>query len=192
MDSVFYKYRHKKRFPITYQFLELFAKSVDNNNRDAEVQELLLPVLSALGYKPPYDESFVVEVLEQLSEVQKVKSEMKKGKNGSKRSFGSEFIKWFARLDIEQILFLLSEYDFDKAGHLWASTPVLAVDRMMETKMEYEWQVASKDFEAVIFGMGGKIKGGASDGEKIHDAPKNAGEDSQRKSTLKGLGFYNG
>lgn len=189
MESVFYKHHYKKRFPITYQFLELFANSVDNNSEDAEVHEVLTPVLSALGHKPPYREEFILEVVEQLTYVQKAKSEVKAGKPASGRSFGTEFIQWFSKLDVSQIMFLLSDYDFEKAANIYNTTPVLVVDKMMELKMEHEWQIACKDFEAVIFGMGGKIKGGAGEDDKMHEAPKTEVEEKQRASSLKRLGF---
>jgi len=189
MESVFYKYGFKKRFPVTYLFLELFAKSIENSESDAEVAEVLLPVLSALGKEPPYDESFLITIMEDLTELQKVKSE-KQGsgkKPSNKRSFGSEFLKWYTALDTDQALLLLTGFDYDAAYNLYSKVPALVVDQMIETKLGYEWNSAEKDFEAVVFGMGGSIKGG-SDKDKTFENKTEKGMEAMT-AQLKNLGF---
>ena len=173
MESVFYKYGYKKRFPVTYLFLELFSKSVQNSDPENEdITDVLLPVLSALGEKPPYEEEFLTEILQDMDEYRKSKEGKSEPKSKSgKRQFGTEFINWFSKLDTEQILLLITDFDYEKAYKLYSETPVSLVDKMIETKLSYEWTKAEKDFEAVIFGMGGSVKGGAT-GDKSFDAPK--------------------
>jgi hypothetical protein len=190
MESVFYKYGHKKRFPVSYLLLELFAKSIEKYGDEAEVSEVLPPVLSALGIDPPYTEEFIAEVITDISELQESKSEKKgSGKSSGKRTFGKEFIKWFGSLDIDQTLLLLTNYDFDAAYKIYSTLPASLVDKMIDTKMGYEWTHAEAAFEAVIFGMGGSIKGGSSDPDKTTEEPKTKAEEDARLAQLKRMGF---
>lgn len=190
MESVFYKYGYKKRFPVTYLFLELFSKSVENSDADNEdITDILLPVLTALGKKPPYSEEFLTHILQDMDEYRR----SKEGKDTSpapkgKRQFGTEFIKWFAKLETDQILILITDFDFDKAYKIYSEVPVMFVDKMIETKLSYEWTKAEKDFEAVVFGMGGSIKGKSSDSGGF-SVPKSEEELKQRNAALKQLGF---
>lgn len=191
MESVFYKYGYKKRFPVTYLFLELFTKSLENSESDASIEEVLLPVLSSLGKKPPYDEAFLEQVLNDLHDFRKAKDEAvreSKSSSDSKRTFGKEFLKWFSQKDTEEILFLLTSYDFNLAYKIYSEVPVTAVEKMIKTKLGYEWTVAEKDFEAVVYGMGGSLKGGSSGG-KTFSQPKTEEEEKVMANQLKKLGF---
>lgn len=190
MESVFYKYGYKKRFPVTYLFLELFAKSVENSDPESEITEVLFPVLNALGFKPPYQENFILQILQDMDEYRKKKEGIDSASHakGKKRSFGTEFIKWFSSLEQDQVLLLVTDYDFEAAYKLYSEVPVSVVERMIETKIGYEWTKAEKDFEAVVFGMGGTIKGGSA-GQKSYDAPKTENELHERNVALKKLGF---
>mgnify|MGYP001413970052 CR=1 FL=1 len=189
MESVFYRYGFKKRFPVSYLFLELFAKKLENSEPDTEVRDILEPVLSALGHDGPHTEEFLMQVLEDLKEIQDVKSgDAPVKQKGGKRTFGQEFIKWFASLDQAQALIVLTDYDFDKAYKLYSTVPALLVDKMIQTRIGYEWTQAEANFEAVIFGMGGSIKGGGK-ADKSHEAPKTKEAETARNADLKKLGF---
>lgn len=187
MESVFYRYGFKKRFPVTYLFLELFAKSLENSESDADISEVLLPVLSALGYQPPFKEELLIGILKDLEELQKTKEEKSGGsaKKSGKRSFGSEFLKWYTSLDTDQSLLLVTNFNYDAAYDLYSKVPAFLVDKIIETKLGYEWNKAEKDFEAVVFGMGGSIKGG---GDKTFDNKTEEGKKAM-EAQLKNLGF---
>jgi len=190
MESVFYRYGFKKRFPVTYLFLELFTKSYENSESE-DVTEILLPVLDALGHKPPYDEQFLVDILKDMDELQKVKAEQAKGgkrNSSNKRSFGSEFLKWYTQLDTEQTLLLLTGFDFGAAYRLYSEVPALIVDSMIQTKLGYEWNTAEKDFEAVVFGMGGSIKGGTKNADQVFENKTEDGA-AEMQAQLKKMGF---
>lgn len=191
MESVFYKYGYKKRFPVTYLFLELFAKSVENSDPESDVTEVLIPVLTAMGHKPPFEEDMLIQILQDMDDYRKKKEETpdKKPASGGKRQFGSEFIKWFGKLDADQTLLMLADWDFEKAYKLYAETPVQIVEKMISTKVEYEWTLAEKDFESVVFGMGGSFKGGGSPDDKTFEIPKSEKDNRARESELKRLGF---
>lgn len=195
MESVFYKYKYKKRFPVTYLFLELFTKSLENSDADADVITVLLPVLAALDIKPPIPEEVIHGILEDLDEHRKKTAE-RSGKGaagkGGKRTFGKEFIKWFSGLDVEQTLLLVTNFDYEAAYKIYSEVPISFVDKMIRTKLSYDWTIAEKDFEAVVFGMGGSIKGGTSGGGgegQTFEAPKNKEEEVSRNAALKKLGF---
>jgi len=189
MESVFYKYGHKKRFPVSYLFLELFSKSVEKYGDDADMSEVIPPVLSALGIDPPYSEEMIIGIVYDLKELQDSRPKGKSNKSSGKRTFGREFIKWFGNLDIDQTLLLLTGYDFDAAYKIYSELPASLVARMIDTKMGHEWTHAEASFEAVIFGMGGSIKGGKSDADKTTDAPKTKAEEDARLAQLKKMGF---
>lgn len=189
MESVFYRYGFKKRFPVTYLFLELFSKSLENSESEAQVADVLLPVLSALGYEPPHEESMLIEILKDLDELQTIKKEKSSGPNkkSGKRSFGTEFLKWYTSLDTDQALLMMTNFNYEAAYNLYSKVPALLVDKMIETKLGYEWNSAEKDFEAVVFGMGGSIKGG-SDSDKTFDNKTETGSKAM-ENQLKKLGF---
>lgn len=190
MESVFYKYGYKKRFPISYLFLELFAKKLQNSEPDTDMADVLQPVLSALGVKPPHSDELLVQVFKDLQEVHESKSgePSPSAPKGGKRTFGKEFLKWFAGLDQEQALLVLTDYNFEAAYKLYSEVPALLVDKMIRTRIGYEWSHAEANFEAVIFGMGGSIKGGGKD-DKRHEAPKTKEAETARNADLKKLGF---
>jgi hypothetical protein len=172
-------------------FLELFAKSYENSESEREVTEILLPVLSALGKEPPYEEQFLVDILKDMDDLQKTKAEIAKaGKKSSsnKRAFGSEFLKWYTKLETEQTLLLLTGFDFDAAYKLYSEVPALIVDSMIQTKLGYEWNTAEKDFEAVVFGMGGSIKGGTKDADQVFENKTEKGA-ADMQAQLKKMGF---
>lgn len=190
MESVFYKYGHKKRFPVTYLFLELFGKSVEKSGGEGDIESVLLPVLSALKIKPPYHELMIQQILNDMEEIQKFGSEKPPESSNGKRTFGKEFIKWFSSLDIEKNLLLLSDYDFNKAYKLYSETPVLAIAQMTEVKLGYEWAKAEASFEAVIFGMGGSISGGSDTGNTIDMTKETTdSERQQQEAAIKRMGF---
>lgn len=190
MESVFYKYGYKKRFPVSYLFLELFAKKLETSEPDADITDILEPVLSALGHQPPHKEEFLLGILAELKEIQEKNSGTKavKPTSGGKRTFGKEFLNWFSGLDQVQALLVLTNYDFDAAYKIYSTVPALLVDKMIQTKIGYEWTQAEANFEAVIFGMGGSIKGGSKD-NKMHEPPKTKEAEKSRDANLKKLGF---
>jgi hypothetical protein len=98
-------------------------------------------------------------------------------------------VKWFGKLDMEQTLLLIADYDFEKAKQLYCEVPAEVVDELIDIRMGYEWTQAEAKFEAVLFGMGGKIKGGSSDGDQSFNAPKNEADKQQQEAALKKLGF---
>lgn len=194
MESVFYKYGHKKRIPVSYLFLELFAKSIENfgHAADDDAAQLVQPVLTSLGYNPPFKEETIIDILTDIDSLRKSHGEReksKKGGKGGKRTFGSEFIGWFSRLDIEQTILLLADFDFDKAFKIYSEVPATIVDKMIETKMGYEWTWAESNFEAVVYGMGGSFKGGGSKPDQSFEAPKNETDKVERDAALKKMGF---
>lgn len=189
MESVFYKHRFSNRLPVTYLFLELFTKSIENSGSE-DVVAVLEPVLVKLGHKPPFSETMITDILKEIDSLRKESDGKSKGKSGgSKRSFGSEFIKWFGRLDIEQTILLLVNFDFEKAYKLYSEVPASVVDRMIETKMGYEWTHAENNFEAVVYGMGGSFKGGSKDADKSFEEPKTQADQVARDEGLKSMGF---
>lgn len=192
MDSVFYKYGHKKRFPVTYLFLELFSKSVENSdNSEMSVAEAITLVLAALDVRDP-DTELLTQIAEDITAIEETirkKQSTAKPTSNKGRNFGTEFLKWFNKMGTEQVLLLLADFDYTRAVQLYCEVPAEVVDRMVELKLGYEWTHAEAQFEAVLFGMGGKIKGGSSDADKSFDEPKSDADDAARNAALKNLGF---
>jgi hypothetical protein len=193
MESVFYKYGHKKRIPVSYLFLELLSKSVENSDSNEDLRHVLEPVLSSLGVNPPYSDELLLEITEDLKEVQEAKVSSSppapKPSSSRDRRFGEEFVGWFRGLNIDVSLYLLTHYDFQKACDLYCHTPVLVVDKMLTTKFEHEWNSLEAGFESVVLGMGGKIKKSSAAAKETFAIPKDEVEEQKRNQQLKKLGF---
>lgn len=189
-ESVFYRHTHKQQFPVSYLFLELLARSAEKSE-SGTLLDVIAPVLTALGQKPPFKEEFLADILREVLEIKKDKEQASAKRSGPApkgRSVGSELSKWIGGLDIEEALLMSCDYDYDKAADLYCNKPVKVVDSIISLRAQQEWQRAMVVFESVVFGTGGKMKGGTSDSTSVMTA---ASENSQREmeSKLKSLGF---
>lgn len=189
MSSFFYRYTFKKRFPVTFLFLELFANSA-RNSESGDISNAIKPVLLALGHKPPYSDTLLSEIIEDMLEVkaQHEKTRPTKKSSPNQRGMASELMKWVAGLEVQSLLLVLCDYDFERASKLYCETPALVVGRMIELRSEQEWHRAQAVFDAVVFGTGGKMKGGSSENVKIMDAAT-AEKKAEMEQGLKRLGF---
>ncbi len=171
MPSSFYSQRVLKRFPVSYLFLEVFASLCEKSSA-ISAPEAIASTLQSLGVKPPYTPELLSGIAEDLEAIRRSKESSKsskpsKGRGG--RSVGSEMLGWLGSLDLETTLLIASDYDYEAAAKLYSECPVQVVDRIVSTRIEAETHRINAMFEAIVFGTGGKMKGG-SPADKVMDA----------------------
>ena len=169
---------------ISYLFLEIFQRAVAANE-SITMRDALLPALEAVGISDPSDEVLEAygEAIHTLFE-RKGDAEVKRRSN--KREFGSEFFKWAEELELDDRLFLISGYDYERAYSYYVNTPIPVVERLWSLFVMQEWQRIQGGYEGVVYGMGGELKASSA---KVHEAPKTEMDLEQRRLAAKSIGL---
>lgn len=170
----------RDEMPISHMFLTIYAEGAKNapgtNGAD----------LVRLAYAETYRQDLTDEQVELVclrldSHGQRLKAEMAKrsDKPGApkvkpERSYGDYFREWLAELDMTQTLLWLTDYDLEKAQHLYRYGDYELVEKMVTTKKLHQAEAARLQYEAALFGFGGKYgRGGGSrrdEGDvRVHD-----------------------
>ena len=93
-----------------------------------------------------------------------VEQGQKKGKRQLKRSFATEFSKYLSGLSMEQLCFLVADYNPVLARRFYREADKWDVVAAAKEKISFLAESANVQFESVLFGMGGGYKGhGAND-----------------------------
>lgn len=194
-DSSFYTYKFRNRFPVSYLFLEIFGK-VAENSPDLTISQQLNLALDALGKVGPYPDELLIGIVEDMQALRDDRAaraaKAKPARQGKGSSGpGAGLSKWIAERDMEALLLITTNFDFDAAYRLYAEIPALLVDRIVSDRIEMEIQRVGATFESVVFGTGGSMKGGSSADEKVMDASAvETGQMSQEtKAALRSMGF---
>jgi len=197
MSTLFYHYSHKEEFPITYLFMELLERSVEESP-GCSLKEALLPVLKACGHPPPYSEEFLQSVSAALNEVSKEKKKLSEEVNKQKKpdpkpGLGTQLAEFTKGLTLQESLLYVYEYDFDKASHHYCNTPVQAVDLSISLKYRFLWQTLTQRYEACLFGFGGGYSDSKSNLPPATDANTHEVTDaasfSKMAAAAKSVGF---
>jgi len=168
MASSFYTYKIKKRFPVSHLFTEIFTQVVQDCP-DQPISENLISALRTLKVPAPYSEPLLMGILEDIQEINRVRQERaadapKKGKGGGP---GDAIGRWISEQDFETLLLITCNFDYDAAYRAYAEMPALAAEKMVACRIEMEMHRVGATFESVVYGTGGKMKGGASQQEVI-------------------------
>ena len=189
METIFTQKRSE--YVVTYYLVELLDRSIEQAGEGADVEQVLPPVLKKLGYKPPYTETAVMQLLQDLKAMEKAKVEQasrspKKAKS-PKRSYGHDFFKWMEEVKVDGALLMALQYDYEKAEKAYKTLPYQVVDKIIDLKFKQVWHQMQSQFESVVLGMGGSM---GSSSEVIDHAAgeENVSLDDMAKG-LKALGF---
>lgn len=193
-DSSFYTYKFRNRFPVSYLFLEIFGK-VAENSPDLTIAQQLGNALTLLGHPGPHTDELLIGIVDDMQALRddRAARAAKARPSGSGKSAagpGAGLSKWIAARDMEALLLITTNFDFDAAYRLYSDLPAMLVDRIVSDRIEMEIQRVGATFESVVFGTGGSMKGGTSE-EKVMDASAaDTGQMSQdTKAALRSMGF---
>lgn len=201
MTTLFYE-RHLKKPIISHLFLEAIEELI-TRDPDTDLRTALLHAIDAIGEGTDPSPEELSDYADALQEFHRTRSQLISAKpeesppdepltpltkKSSKKGRGNGFLKWVDSLKLEERLLLISDYDYDKAYHYYAKVPVEVVDRLWTLYVASRWNEMDSMFEAVVYGMGGELKGGETKSE-VHEKSKTAAEEKARQSTLKSIGF---
>lgn len=171
MPTSFYSRRVAKQFPVSYLFLEVFA-GICEKSEGISSPEAITVALQSMGVDPPYTGEMVASISRDMVSVRDAHQTPPPSKaSRNKRGVGTEMVSWVSSLDMEPLLLLATGGDYRLAEYLYCDVPAMAVDEFLRTHIQFESHRAGVVFEAVVFGTGGKMKGG-SESERVLDVSK--------------------
>lgn len=131
------------------------------------------------------EDRLISRVLARIEELQKPQEQTKTSK--IKKSFGTTFSEWLSSLSATESCLYLANYDIDKALHLYWQEDILLVQEAIKAKTAQDSQNSLVQFEASMYGFGGKYSDDASgDANTINLDDMNS---SDIQSMLGGFGF---
>jgi hypothetical protein len=201
MTTLFYE-RHLKKPVISHLFLEAIEELI-TRDPETNLRTALLHAIEAIGGGNEPSTEELSDYADALQEFHRSRAQLISAKpaqaspeepltpltkKSSKKGRGSGFLRWIDSLKLEERLLLISDYDYDKAYHYYAKVPVEVVDRLWTLYVASRWNELDGMFEAVVYGMGGELKGGETKSE-VHEKSKTAADEKERQATLKSIGF---
>lgn len=194
-DSSFYTYRFLNRLPVSYLFLEIFGK-VAENSPALPIAQQLASALEAAGHVGPVTDELLIGIVDDMQALRDDRAaraaKQPKPAQGGKSSAGpgAGLSKWIAERDMEALLLITTNFDFDAAYRLYSQVPALLVDKIVSYRIEIEIQRVGATFESVVFGTGGSMKGGQNDATVMEASAAETGQMPQAtKDALRSLGF---
>lgn len=187
MESIFTKKRGE--YVVTYYLVELLERSIEQAGGNTDVEVFIPPVLKKLGYKPPYSQDSILQLLEDLNTMRKEKVEKQSNastpkSSGGKKTYGQDFFKWVDEVKIDGALLIAMQYDYEKAERAYKTLPYQVIDKIVDLNFKQIWYSMSNYYEAIVLGMGGSLGN-----EKVdHGTGENTSLEDMAKS-LKSMGF---
>jgi hypothetical protein len=189
MASLFYR-EHFQPYPITLLLLEHFSVLMEEQLKlelayqDSFEVLATQVLLDTKTLKHPPTEAEMIYLFTRIKAIQEEEAEPKSPTSGNgKKLFGSHYLEWLDTLDSEKLCLFASDYDYERARHLYCKTDRDAVTDMARLRAESDWQGKLASFEACLFGFGGGY--GDSD-ERVIDMkedPKGA------EASIRSMGF---
>lgn len=173
----------RDELPISHLFLTIYAENARDNPEASAVESVRLAYAETFCEDLTDEQVLMVcKRLETHGERLKVEAE-KRGAGPeerkavkAERGFGDYFREWLSGLDMTEMLLWLTDYNTAEAKRLYRFEDYELVEKMVATKKLHQAEAARLQYEASLFGFGGKYgrssgPGGRRDeGEvRVHD-----------------------
>lgn len=127
-------------------------------------------------------DTLVAEVIDRITKVGKPET-------GSSRyvskSLGTGYAQWVTELNAEEACLLVAGFDPRRASDLYWRTPIAVAERALNLFIEAQHQSMLINYEAVMYGMGGKYSGDTGGtATNVYDL-----QTAEGQAALKALGF---
>lgn len=195
--NTFYKNRFQPGLVVSCLALDHFHYLLSEAGEQTEqvVYEVSDRVLKeCCGVQAPTEEHYV-ELLERINKIstEAVENQQEEEKSSNrpdskKGYYAKDFEQYIKKLDLKDLLYQLTSYDYLQAEHLYCEVDRDIVMGMVKTYIAHESQKNKLMFEACVYGFGGELKSDprASANDKTFDLSTNKKE---AMSALKGLGI---
>lgn len=182
--SIFFPNNRPK---ITYLFLECFGKIL--KAEPGLTLEMAIEQAQRLAELPVGFEESIAERLRTMAEEVAAREE-KPGKD--RTLLFADFSDWLNKIPTEAHCLYVANYDYEQARQLYCYLDIDTVKVIVAQKIEQSMKEKRVDFEAVLYGMGGKLEGDLApqdnDAEVTFDLRDDATQEDALRE-LKAMGF---
>jgi len=107
------------------------------------------------------------------------------------KHMGTEELQWVSKLNPVELCLYVTDFDFEKAHHLYCKCDFNVVTEMLRLRQDYRWKKIVTGFEQSMYGFGGGYDKTSKDNENLPKLERDAdGSISQSSiANLNKLGF---
>lgn len=181
--SCFYKAKQKNYQPVSFLLMEAIGVQFESAPETPLNTLLESACIMCYGKRHGMD---LGELAEAVTEITSDPLEAQDGKLKQKKSLGTSYMQWLSKASPDQLCFMLSGWDHEKARALYCDTDLRDVREMSEVFLEREWNKIQAAYECSMYGFGGSYKGDAANDADAQDLTKN---NPSAVQLIKSLGF---
>lgn len=182
MSSIFYKNAirgQEKEIPLTFLLVEVLDVMKESLG-SMEARQALFMALDSVGMIPEEGvseaqlESLLTRVYSLATKEASVGAPSNRGKAASsKRTFASQYLKFYEKLSIADKCLVAAGHDFEVARRLYCVYDKEVSEEIIQGRFNLDFEKMQVQYEGVVFGMGGSFgsKSSIPDGEVIDHAP---------------------
>lgn len=159
--SLFFRHLSSPLPAVTYYLLETFTALAEANPEET-AEAVLRQSLVICGHEKNFPLEQLVKILEGMKDIEAKSRKAVAAVDGApgssgKKSFGQDYLDWVNTLNIEQLLLVISDYDFPAACTYYSEVPIEAISVAAELFFKSDWLSKQSSLESAVVGAGGDL-----------------------------------